>query len=169
MDKLYERYADISEDIQSSQTAQNKFNESIVASRKIINESVNFILDKVSKKKFKLLKQIDVIHSKDKKQSQKICKKVSKQSLKNKEQFNVIATNNNSSPSQKTEALKKLLTVNGDDDDEKNESESYDHFKIIGDECVASGEVNAKFDKNALDTFLQSFMNIECDQSGRIR
>ena len=90
--------------------------------------------------------------------------KVSKQSLINKEQFNVIATNNNSSPSQKTEALKKLLTVNGDDDDEKNESESYDHYKIIGDECVASGEVNAKFDKNALDTFLQSFMNIECAQ-----
>ena len=126
----------------------------------------------MSKKKFKLLKQIDVIHNKNKKavaKNMEKFQKVSKQSLKNKEQFNVIATNNNSSPSQKTEALKKLLTVNGDDDDEKNESESYDHYKIIGDECVASGEVNAKFDKNALDTFLQSFMNIECDQSGRIR
>eukprot|EP01084_Bolivina_argentea_P034658 64165_1 len=67
MDKLYKRYNDSSDDVSTVQKATNEFNESVVQSKKIINDSMDKIVLAINNKRNELLSKVNNINNQNKK------------------------------------------------------------------------------------------------------
>eukprot|EP01084_Bolivina_argentea_P179777 310622_1 len=169
MDKLYQRYSHISEDINIVQNANNEFNESVINAKKKVNDSLDKLISVINNKRQELLNNIIAIHDRNKKiygDKLSILDKMSKLCLYNKEQFECVACDKNISSTDRLKKLNKLLSVNINEetDEKKQEVDNYNNYKIIGDKCVYPGQICVKINEDAVNDVINSFVSIECKQ-----
>eukprot|EP01083_Nonionella_stella_P315973 1143274_1 len=169
MDKLYQRYSEISTDINTVQKANNDFNSSVVASKKTVNDYMDELVCTINTKRQQLLEKIDLIHDQNKKlfvQKLDTLDQMNKLCSYNKEKFEIIASSKGMSSAERLKKLQQLLSMNVDhlnEDEKKAENDNYDNYKIIGDQCVVAGAVTVNIDKDA-NSLVDSFVAIVCDQ-----
>eukprot|EP01084_Bolivina_argentea_P175771 304319_1 len=124
MDKLYQRYSEISTDINTVQKANNDFNSSVVASKKTVNDYMDELVCTINTKRQQLLEKIDLIHDQNKKlfvQKLDTLDQMNKLCSYNKEKFEIIASSKGMSSAERLKKLQQLLSMNVDhlNEDEK--------------------------------------------------
>eukprot|EP01083_Nonionella_stella_P184739 671800_1 len=166
MDKLHQRCNDISDDINTMQQANKDFIESVVESKRLLNEKIDQLIQALNQTREQSLHKMDSIKDKNVKFSDaklKTLQSVSKICIYNKQQFAIIAASKDLSTDQRLSQLQELLTMNMTDDDEKQLHENYDHYKMIDHQCVYPGKMNIKFDQQTLDQAINSLTSVQCN------
>eukprot|EP01084_Bolivina_argentea_P292413 502689_1 len=168
MNKLYERFDDLSEDVNVVQKAFNDFNQSVVQCKQQINDNTEKMLNAVNNKKEQLLQKIDTIDAENKKKFNEILNKLQKMNgvcTNSKVDYTKIVTKTDIAPKQRLEKLKSLLIMNIDNknDDEKQFENNYDHYRFIGSQCKYPGKTVSTFNEQSFNNALDSCISVTCN------
>ncbi len=138
------------------------FSESVVVA--------NIMILAVNTKKKELLQKINDLQQtlKNKFEAKlNVMERMNRTCLQSKDSFNKIAVSQNITSLQKTNELKKLLSINTNtsNDDEKHHGmqDNYDHHSSIGNECVIPGKIVTTFDETQFNNILQACFKVNCN------
>eukprot|EP01083_Nonionella_stella_P306508 1073738_1 len=157
LNMLNERFTDLSKDIQYVKTSFNAFNESIVSSKKHVNDSAEELISMIENRKRALLGQIESLKT----EKQKLFNDKLNAIKKNKQHFVTIGANDNITSEERLKQLQKLLTMKvGTNDDEKQQNNS--HSDAIGNQCVIPNTLSFTFNKQSFESHVRTNLDVQC-------
>eukprot|EP01083_Nonionella_stella_P213278 769404_1 len=161
---LNERFTDLSKDIQYVKTSFNAFNESIVSSKKHVNDSAEELISMIENRKRALLDQIESLKTEKQKlfnDKLNALDKINQMIKNNKQRFVTIGSNDNITSEERLKQLQTLLTMNVDtNDDEKQQDIS--HSNGIGNQCIIPDTLSFRFNKQSLESHLRTNLDVQC-------
>eukprot|EP01083_Nonionella_stella_P144217 449869_1 len=164
LNMLNERFTDLSKDIQYVKTSFNAFNESIVSSKKHVNDSAEELISMIENRKRALLGQIESLKTEKQKlfnDKLNALDKINQAIKKNKQHFVTIGANDNITSEERLKQLQTLLTMNvGTNDDEKQQNNS--HSDAIGNQCVIPNTLSFTFNKQSFESHVRTNLDVQC-------
>eukprot|EP01083_Nonionella_stella_P300918 1029829_1 len=163
-DTLNQRFTASSDDLQYVTKSSNAFDESVFIAKQNVNTKADKMISIINNKRKEMLSEIEVITNKNQKLFKNqlhILNDINELIISKKDEFEIIASNNDIASDERLKQLEALLVMDIDtsahEDDEKKQPDT------LRTQCVIPDKVSFVFDEQSFLDSVNANISVHCD------